>query len=259
MYITMHVLSLALLFAAGARTAAAQATTQVTPSMFSITSTDDGGTTGCTDRFKNANVAKDNTGDWFTQSGNSIKITAGTNDCRTVNTEGQCYFSLAKGNVNQITFDFEVSSGCVAAPQACWLSFWTFSKLASKNPFPPQPHCDSSKPGWCSTREVDFIETGGSDLKTNFDGRGKQVVIASGDAAPWKGSITADFVDNGDNTASVKVHNTLNDAVGDTIVDTLDGYFFIMDTTPFNTGCSITVSNIVLHGVDGCAPAHEEL
>jgi len=237
---------------------------QVKASMFSVTTSQTGGSAGCLQKqystVTNPPPKFDPTTDWFThKDDDSITIQASPQTCRTINTEGKCYFSFAEGQVNKITFDFEVNEACISPPPGCWLAFWTFSKNKATNP--SVSNCNQN-PGWCSTREVDFIETNpGPTLNTNFDGNGQQVEInnADKDHKPWKGSITANFEpisdkDKGD-SVHVTVSNSLNDNVGEATLDTTGGYFFIMDTTPFFAECSITVKNIVLHGVDGCAPA----
>ena len=194
------------------------------------------GEAGCTGTYN---------GNWtsyFTSTATSISIVAG-NDCRTVNTNtsNSCVFNVGTGGVTQISFDYAVSDTCHANQPADWLAFWIYSEP------------------WNNTVEADFIESTngpGTGLNSNFAGKGNQVVIFAGGAAPpsWSGSIVASFSGMG-SAVSVEVSNSTNTNVATSTLTRSTGYFFVMDTTPTTAnGCTITVSNL---SVVGTVPSNQ--
>ena len=186
------------------------------------------GAVGCTQTGAKCNL---NWQSYFTYTSDSISMTAGNDDCRTVNTYDACQMTLGDGGVTQISFDFDVSDACHGSDGTAWLAFWVYS-------IP-----------WTNTVEVDFIESKfgpSSGLNTNFAGTGLQVVIYDGSPGQsWTGSITANFAGSG-SAVTAMVNNSVNDNVGVATLTRSTGYFFVLDTAAGTTAtdCTITVSNV---------------
>lgn len=192
------------------------------------------GVLGCTQQPTDPSC-NPNWNTYFSTTPSSITMTAGSNDCRTVNTYDQCLFNLGTGGITEISFDFTVADSCHGASGTEWLAFWMY-------------HVP-----WTNQVEVDFIESKygpGAGLNTNFAGVGTQVIIFNAGTTGWKGSITATFTSGAGGTVNASVSNSVNKNVGTTTLSTGAGYFFVMDTAGGSTAtdCSFTISNLTAKG-----------